>query len=63
MSVLEFEELEQVYETLAQGIDAAGPAHELLYLSKLSVLLAHRLGDLAAFRECCAIAAGEVQAP
>lgn len=37
--------IEDFYAALAQAIDAAGPAHESLLLSKLALLLAHALND------------------
>ena len=45
MSTLNIAQLEQVYDTLAQAIDQAGPEHTELFLSKLSLLLANALGD------------------
>ncbi len=38
-------QLEQVYDTLAQAIDQAGPDHSEVFLTKLSLLLANALGD------------------
>ena len=46
MTPMPFEHLEQVYEQLAEAIDRAGPANEALFLTKLALTLAHRLGDL-----------------
>lgn len=43
---LAFEDLEQAFELIAQGIDRAGEARETLFLSKLALALAHRIGDL-----------------
>jgi hypothetical protein len=42
---LSFEELERIYGLLAEGIDAAGPEREALFLSKLALILARRIGD------------------
>lgn len=39
--------LEDFYGAVAQAIDAAGPKREALMLSKLTLLLAHELGDAA----------------
>ena len=39
------EDLEEVWERLAEAIDRAGPEREALFLSKLAVLLADALGD------------------
>ncbi len=47
MPTLNITQLEQVYDTLAQAIDQAGPEHTELFLSKLSLLLANALGDEA----------------
>jgi hypothetical protein len=38
-------QLEQVYDTLAQAIDHAGPQRSEIFLSKLSLLMANALGD------------------
>ena len=40
-------QLEQVYDTLAQAIDQAGPDHSEVFLTKLSLLMANALGDPA----------------
>jgi hypothetical protein len=45
-----FQDLEQAYETLAAAIDRAGPANEALFLAKLALVLAHRLGDIESFQ-------------
>lgn len=44
---LAVEDLEAVWERLAEAIDRAGPEREALFLSKLAVLLADALGDRA----------------
>ena len=54
---LAFNELEQVYELMARAIDEAGEGNEALFLSKLGITLAHRLGDLDAVREAIDVAA------
>ena len=54
---LPFGELEQVYDLMAQAIDAAGAENEALFLSKLAITLAHELGDLERVREAIRIAA------
>ena len=54
---LAFNELEQVYDLMARAIDQAGEENEALFLSKLGITLAHRLGDLDAVREAIGIAA------
>ncbi|WP_088286159.1 DUF2783 domain-containing protein [Ideonella sp. A 288] len=49
---LRLADLEQVYDHLAEALDTAGPAHGELFLVKLALLLAQRLGDAHAFDEC-----------
>lgn len=44
---LAIEDLEAVWERLAEAIDRAGPEREALFLSKLAVLFADALGDRA----------------
>jgi hypothetical protein len=44
---LAVEDLEAVWERLAEAVDRAGPEREALFLSKLAVLLADALGDRA----------------
>lgn len=43
--------LETVYDTLAQAIDQAGPEKSELFLVKLALLNAQRLGDAALFAQ------------
>jgi hypothetical protein len=50
MSPMPFDDLESAYETLAMAIDAAGEQHEMLFLTRLALVLGHELGDIAAFR-------------
>lgn len=40
-------DMEDVFEALAAGIDAAGPEREAFFLSKVALLLAHELADPA----------------
>ena len=44
---LAVEDLEAVWERLAEAVDRAGPEREALFLSKLAVLLADALADRA----------------
>ena len=37
--------LEDVYAALAEGIDAAGPDKEAMFLSKVALLLANEISD------------------
>ena len=39
------ENLESLWETVAKGIDRAGPEHEALFLAKLVLLLGNELQD------------------
>lgn len=55
MTTMPFADLEHAYEALAQGIDKAGAEHETLFLAKLALALAHRLGDIGAVRACIAM--------
>jgi hypothetical protein len=50
MSTMPFEDIEQAYETLALAIDAAGEARESQFFSRLTLLLAHELGDIERFK-------------
>ncbi len=45
-------ELEKTYELLAQKIDQVGPEQSQVYLAKLALLLAHRLGDMRLVKAC-----------
>lgn len=56
---LSFEELEQVYDLLADTIDRAGPERETLVLAKLVMLLAHRIPDPEAIRQAMQVALRE----
>lgn len=56
MTAMTPEELEQAYEWLAIALDEAGPARESLFLARLALTLAHRLGDPDSFKEAIAIA-------
>lgn len=58
---LEFAELEQVYDLLALALDEVGQDNETLFLSKLCITLAHRLGDLAAVQQAVATARAGIE--
>lgn len=53
---LEFAELEQVYDLLAEAIDEAGPDQEAVFLAKLALLLARQVPDVDCIREAIAAA-------
>ncbi len=44
---LPFEDLERSFDLIAEAIDTVGPEQERLFLAKLALALAHRLGSLA----------------
>jgi hypothetical protein len=50
MSQIPSDDLEAAYEALAVAIDTAGGQREALFLTRLSLVLAHELGDIAAFK-------------
>ncbi|MFB9261952.1 hypothetical protein ACFFWD_01990 [Bradyrhizobium erythrophlei] len=56
MSKMSESELEAAYEALAQAIDAAGETHETLFLTRLALVLAHELGDVATFKKAVEMA-------
>lgn len=47
-AVFSTQDLEQVYDALAEGIDRAPEGRSELFLTKLCLLLARQLGDRAA---------------
>lgn len=51
MTGMPFEQLEIIYERLANAIDRTGRENEALFLTKLVLLLAQREGDAAAVDE------------
>ncbi|QZI71686.1 DUF2783 domain-containing protein [Pseudomonas protegens] len=51
MSTLTLEELEQVYDVLAQSLDKASAAKAELFLVKLALLSAQALGSAQRFNE------------
>ena len=51
MPGLPIAQLETVYDTLAEAIDQAGPQQSELFLTKLCLLLANRVGNDAAFTD------------
>ena len=58
---LTVEELEQVYELLAEAIDEVGPEHEAAFLTKLALVLAERLGDPDRVRQAVEIAKRDIR--
>ncbi len=58
---LSFADLERAFEMIAQAVDAAGAAQERLFLAKLTLALAHRLGDLEALEAAIDEAARDLE--
>ena len=56
MTCMRFEEMEIVYDGLASAIDKAGSGKEAIFLAKLSLVLAHRIGSIETFNTCLEIA-------
>lgn len=56
MSEQAVENLETLWERLAEGIDRAGPQHEVLFLSKLALLLGDALQDVPRVEQSIAAA-------
>ena len=54
---LPFEHLEETYELLAAAIARLEPGREAVFLAKLTLCLAQRLGDIEAIRESVRICA------
>ncbi len=61
MATLSVEELEQVYELLAEAIDEVGAEHEAEFLTKMALALAERLGDPELVREAVEIAKRDIR--
>jgi hypothetical protein len=60
MSQMPSDDLEAAYEALAVAIDSAGEQREALFLTRLALLLAHELGDVAAFNRAVQTALEEL---
>jgi hypothetical protein len=60
MSQIPSDDLEAAYEALAVAIDSAGEQREALFLTRLALLLAHELGDIAAFKRAVQTALEEL---
>jgi hypothetical protein len=60
MSQIPSDDLEAAYEALAVAIDTAGEQREALFLTRLALLLAHELGDVAAFKRAVQTALEEL---
>lgn len=51
-----FATLEQAYDSIAAGIDAAGPAQETVFLAKLALALSNHIDDARVVSNCIAMA-------
>lgn len=60
MSKLPIQDLEQVYDNLAQAIDAATPEKAELFLAKLALLAAETLGDAKQFMALIEVASQDL---
>lgn len=56
---LPFEDLETVYDLLADLVDEAGPDRDALVLCKLVMLLARQIPDIDSIREAVLVARRE----
>ena len=50
------EDMEKTYDRVAQAIDRVGETQEVLFLSKLCLTLAHKLGEREQVEDAIAIA-------
>lgn len=53
---LDFQGLEKVYELLANTIDEVGKDKEVLFLSKLCLILANQIPDISKIEDAVAVA-------
>ena len=53
---MSFGSLEELYDLMAESLDEVGVDQHSLFLSKLSMVLAHRIGNLEAVVEAVKIA-------
>jgi len=53
---LDFQGLEIVYELLANTIDEVGKDKEVLFLSKLCLILAHEIPDISKIEDAVTVA-------
>ena len=51
-----FASLEQAYDLIAAGIDAAGSTQETVFLAKLALALANRIDDTTVVSQCVSMA-------
>ena len=55
-NTLDFHGLERVYELLANTIDEVGKDKEVLFLSKLCLILANQIPDISKIEDAVAVA-------
>lgn len=53
---MSFEALEKLYDVIAETLDEVGVEQHSLFLSKLSMALAHKVGDLKVVEEAIEMA-------
>ena len=63
MSEARFDEIEKMYDALAEAIDRAGPANEALFLTRLALLLGEQLGDSKVFQDCLSASLDDLAEP
>ncbi len=63
MSNMSFENLETAYALLANAIDAAGEENELRFFARLTLILAHELGDIERFQKAIEGALEDIRPP
>jgi hypothetical protein len=51
-----FEDLEVLYDLLAESVDEVGREQESLFLAKLAMILSHHLNDIDLIRQAISIA-------
>lgn len=61
--MLQVEELERLFDELAEAIDDVGPSNESLFLTKLVFLLAREHGKLGAVHDAIELACRQLAAP
>lgn len=59
--MMQHDDLEDTYAALALKIDAVGPEQSPLFLAKLALLLAHKIGDPAVVHDCIESAAAALE--
>ena len=58
--VLPFDDLEKVYDMIAEAIDEVGEENESLFLAKLTMGLAHQSNDIDIIRDAITVARADL---